>query len=641
MDRQFQNPMILFSGRFIVNKVSVFLAFGICMAIVALCTRQAVSATRTLPQPKTEEQTQLEEMQTQAEPAAVPTRSARGNVRSLIDQLPEDTTPRFTIRQIQITGNSLISSGALLGGMPQVYDTATSKEPAGMFLYDFRPLKAIASQPDAAVEVSARSIQGLTQYLLGAYQKRGYAGIYVYVPSDAFEPGKELSQGILPIRVLEASVSSTNSAYYDVKNQPVEKGYLRPELLKGWSPVRPGNVANRRQMDEYLNLLNLNPDRYVSAVVSQGEEPNSLAVDYRVYEANPWHFFAQIDNSGTKNSRWTPRFGIINTNLMGYDDKLTVIWQAMPDSTWNEEYAVYGSYDFPIFSPRLRLNLFGGYNEFDVAGSDISFLGRGSFVGGTLRYNLFQVDKWFFDLTGTITHDESKITPSLFPEFLTSDVHLTMAGYGAQIYRTTDMTDTLFSFTRMSTLDGSHQREFGLTRTGAQRDVVIYNTTARHSHYLDVNKVQRLSAAFQWITADERLAPVKMTSFGGMYTVRGYDEYEIVADGGILASLQYEYDIIRKARVDEYDAGTVNKNLQKPFIRKIAPLVFCDYGLAKIKDALPTEDDDRELASLGGGAIVELGDNFTGTVYYGYPLIATEETRSGKGRLNVGLLLRW
>jgi hemolysin activation/secretion protein len=623
------------------KRIFFSVALSIGIAVLAFCPPYAVSATRTLPQPKTEQQQKLEELETQAEQAAVPVRTARAEAGVLADRLPEDTTPRFEISQIRISGNSLISGQALLSGMPDVFDAAPQKEPVGMFLYDFRPLKAIIAQPGTAVEVSARSIQGFTQYLLGLYQKRGYAGIYIYVPSDAFEPGKELAQGILPIRVLEAPVSSVSSAYYDVKNQPAEKTYLRPELLKQWSPVKPRSVANRREMDEYLNLLNLNPDRYVSTVVSQGAEPNSLDIQYRVYEANPWHFFAQVDNAGTKDIRWTPRFGLINTNLLGCDDKLTVIWQTTPDSTWNEEYAVYGSYDFPVFSPRLRLNLFAGYNEFDIAGGDISFLGRGTFAGGTLRYNLFQADKWFFDLTGTISHDESRITPSLFPEFLASRVHLTMWGYGAQLYRTDDRTDTLFSFTRMSTLDGSHKSDFGLTRTNAERDVVIYNTTARHSRYLDLNKVQRLSVAFQWITSDERLAPVKMTSFGGMYTVRGYDEYEIIADGGILASIQYEYDIIRKAQIEEYDAGAAHEGLRKPFVRKIAPLVFCDYGLARINDPLPSEHRDRELASVGGGTIVELGDNFTGTVYYGYPLIATEETRSGKGRLNAGFLFRW
>lgn len=615
---------------------------GVSFVAFIVCPHWVYAGTHIMPEPKTDEQLRFEQMEAEAAVKAPPLRWGRTDPAQLIALLPEDTTPRFTISQVQISGNSLISTERLLGDIPAVFDASPDREPLGMFLYDFRPLQAIIAQPGSAVEVSARSIQGFPQYLLSHYQKRGYAGIYIYIPADAFEPGKELSQGILPIRVLEASVSSVGSSFYDVNNQPAERSYLRQGLVEEWSPVKAGKVANRRAMDEYLNLLNRNPDRYVSAMVTQGEEPNSLAMEYRVYEANPWHFFVQVDNSGTEDIQWRPRLGMINTNLLGFDDRLTVIWQTTPDKTWLDDYAIFGSYDFPLFTPRVRLNIFAGHNEFSIAETGgISFLGRGSFVGSTLRLNVFQHDKWFFDLTGTLTHQQSKITPSLFPEFLTSDVHLTMWGWGAELTRSDDRADTLFSIRRMSTLDGSHRDDFGLTRTGANRDVAIYTATARHSRYLDINKVQRLSAAFQWIIPNKRLAPVSMTSFGGMYTVRGYDEFEMVVDGGILASLQYEYDIIRKARVDEYAAGDASEDLRKPFIRKIAPLVFADYGQARIEDPLPSEHRDRELASVGGGAIVELGENFTGTVYYGYPLIATENTRSGKGRLNVGLLFRW
>ena len=79
-----------------------------------------------------------------------------------------------------------------------------------------------------------------------------------------------------------------------------------------------------------------------------------------------------MDNSGTKDIQWRPRFGVINTNLLGYDDKLTAVYQTTPDSTWDDAYAIYGAYDFPIMGPQLRLNLFGGYNEFDITDPDLN-----------------------------------------------------------------------------------------------------------------------------------------------------------------------------------------------------------------------------------------------------------------------------
>lgn len=129
-----------------------------------------------------------------------------------------------------------------------------------------------------------------------------------------------------------------------------------------------------------------------------------------------------------------------------------------------------------------------------------------------------------------------------------------------------------------------------------------------------------------------------MTSFGGMYTVRGYDEYEILADGGILGSLQYEFDIVKH---QEALAAQQQETEKKPFVRKLAPLGFLDYGRTTINHPTGTDKRHEELCSVGGGMLLELGDNFSGGVYYGYPLINTPDTRTGKGRVNVNVMFRW
>ena len=596
-----------------------------------------------LPVSKTAEQEILEEKKDLEQTVTVD-ESVPAPLEIAVENLPDDTTPRFMISEIVFSGNILFSDEQLLKKIPDIFNASSGGIVEPDFLYDLRPIKAIVADPNTQ-EVSARTIQGFTQYILSIYQNKHYAGIYVYLPGEALEADGDLAQGILPIRILEAPVSNLTSMYYDVNNVPVtdpNSHYLRASALEGWSPVQEGKVINRKKLDDYVNLLNLNPDRYVAAVVSKGSEPNSLAVNYNVYEANPWHFFVQVDNSGSDDIQWRPKFGVINTNLLGYDDKLTAIYQAAPDSTWNEEYAIYGSYDFPILGPKLRLNLYAGYSEFDIADPDINFLGSGTFTGGILRYNTMQHEDWFFDVTGTLGYEESKLRPDLFFDDLDSDINMTLWGLGTELYKTTDMKDTFLGFNMVGLLDSSNQAEMNTSRGagGASDDFHIYYLNGRHSRYLDTDKIQRLSASVRYITSDDRLVPAKMTSFGGMYTIRGYDEYEIVADGGLITSLQYEYDLARKQQVDLFGQED-SEQVEKPFIKKLAPLLFLDYGQARIKDATPAEDTDQELASWGGGFILELGDNFTGTVYYGYPLIATDDTRSGKGRVHAGFLLRW
>lgn len=562
-------------------------------------------------------------------------------VDELIASLPEDSTPRYAITQVQISGNDLLTARELLGRLPAVYDSSTgdSAGSIGEYLYDFRGLKAIAEESGTSQEVSARSIKGLTQYILSVYKRRGYGGIYVYVPSEAFGADKELKQGILPVQVIEAKVSDVGVRSYGVDGEPAEKGYLDSDLLVEWSPAKKGEVMPSKKLDDMVNLLNRNPDRYVSAVVSKGSEPDTLSVGYDVYESNPWHLFAQIDNAGTRDRQWTPRFGMINTNTLGFDDILTLMYQTPFDKRIADQYSAFGSYDFPILGPRLRLKLYGGYNEFDIDGTgDVDFLGRGHFYGGTLRLNVFQEDRWFFDVTGTLNHLESKITPSLFPNQLGTDIGIDQWGMGVEIYREDDMTDTRIALQRFDSFDSTNGRDFGLARSGAKTNFSIYTASVGHSRFLDADKIQNLIGLFRYVTSDERLHPSQMTAFGGMYSVRGYDEYEVVADGGILTSIQYEYDLVKKGQADLGKEGLKDR---KPFVRKLAPLVFFDYGQARIEDARGSENTEQEMASWGFGAKVELGDNLTCVIYYGYPLIETATTREGKGRVNVGFLYRF
>ncbi|MHC4570452.1 MAG: ShlB/FhaC/HecB family hemolysin secretion/activation protein [Planctomycetota bacterium] len=560
--------------------------------------------------------------------------------------LPEDTTPLMTAKELQVTGNTLVTTEELLANIPLIYNSSEMPllKAESTDLYDFRILRDIVENPGRPRQISARTIRGLTQCILGMYRKKDYSGIFVSVPPAALEGGK-LRDDILLVKVTEAPVTSITSSYFTPDNERVEKGYLKDSFLQKWTPIKVGEVGKQKELENYVNLLNLNPDRYISARVSRGTEPDTLALGYNVYEANPWHWFIQVDNAGTKDIRYAPRLGLINTNLSGIDDRLMVFYQAPWEKGIEDKYSIYGSYDFPIMGPRLRLELFAGYNEFDVeGGGGIDFLGRGSLYGGKLRYNFFQKDDWFFDFTTSLAHQKSKVSSSIFSAILGSEVQMDLWGVGLDIHRRSDMANTSITFDRIQSVDGSSQKRFwdSTTLTGARvnadRDFTIYTTAANHSQYLDTDKIQRLTGSLRWILPNERLVPARMTIFGGMYSVRGYKESGIVADGGILASVQYEYDLVKS---DQAKGISTTDSEKKPWLRKLAPLVFFDYGRAKIRHPVPGEKGVETLYSVGVGTIVELGDNFSGAVYYGFPLEATNTTDTKDGRLNLSLMWKW
>ena len=567
-----------------------------------------------------------------------------GNETSVAEQalaLPEDTSQRFVVKELRISGNNLVSTAELLENMPLVYDLSKKEGAAADEIYDFRALLDIVVDPGKDREVSLKSIQGLTKYILSVYKEKGYAGIYVYVPAKAVENKAQLVDKILPIEVLEGKIANITIERYDFDRRKQEKGFLKDSVLQSWSPAQAGDVLQKKELDNFLNLLNLNPDRYVSAVVSRSADPNALNLIYDVYESNPWHWYLQVDNAGTKDTQWSPRLGVINTNLTGIDDRFSAMYQAPWEKGIEEEYAVFGSYNFPVFTPRLRLNLYGGYSQFDIPGiTGINFLGNGSFAGGVLSYNLFQVDDWFFDITGSFSHERSKITPSLEIE---SNVGMDLFGGGALLHRSAhnNMSHTSLSFNTSTNVSGSGNDpdvEYRLE----DADFTIYNFAASQSMYLDTKKVNRLSGSFRLITSDKRLVPAKMTTFGGLYSVRGYEEDEIVADGGIIMSAQYEFDLVKHNEAkQEQLSGEDQSKEEKPWLRKLAPLVFVDYGRAKIKDPLVGEQGTYELSSIGTGVIIEIGDNFNAGIYYGWPLRSTEETDRGDGRFNFNLRYRY
>jgi hemolysin activation/secretion protein len=623
----------------------------LCFAVGILLVSAMVCIAETTQQPPVPLSQDAEQIKEQKEAAEKTKREEAAKAKVKVEKkiekvnLPEDSTQRLMVKEIKVSGNKLISTAKLFKNIPSIYNTSDKSlaKAESDKLYDFSTLKDIIAKPGEPRQVSTRTIQGFTQYILSVYQHHHYAGIYVYVPADALQNDKELKDGILPVQVLEASVTNVTVKSFDADQNEVPKGYLRKSAVESWSPVKPDKVANQKKLDDYVNLLNQNPDRYVSAVVSKGTEPNSLAVGYDVYEASPWHWFIQVDNSGSKERQWSPKLGLINTNLLGIDDTLQVLFQSPWDKGITENYSLYGSYDFPILGPKLRLMLYGGYSQFDVspAGGTVNFLGNGDFYGGLLRYNAFQANNWFFDITGGLSHERSKVTPSLFPEFFGSSVQWNMWSTGIDIHRKNDMMDTSITFDRSESMGGSSKEDFALARTDSNPDFTIYTGAFSHSQFLDPNRINRLSGTLRVVRASDRLVPGKMTAIGGMYTVRGYKELEVIGDEAVLASGQYEFDIVKYNEAKEGLSKEERAKAKRPFLRKLAPLAFVDYGNAQIKHPIAGEDRAADLLSMGVGVIWELGDHFSGGVYYGIPLLSTEETNSGDGRVNVGLMARW
>ena len=138
------------------------------------------------------------------------------------------------------------------------------------------------------------------------------------------------------------------------------------------------------------------------------------------------------------------------------------------DSNWKDNYSLFGSYDFPLTGPGLRLNIYGGYSEFDLSSqtSDISFVGGGKFIGANLKYNVLQTNGWFFDVIGSISEEKSTVTPSLFPEFTASNVRMDLWGAAVDIHKRDDISNSSLGYKFTTSMGGSGEEEFSNGKDG-------------------------------------------------------------------------------------------------------------------------------------------------------------------------------
>ncbi len=567
--------------------------------------------------------------------------------------LPKDDTPKYLVKAVEVAGNALLSAQDLLSGVPVLYVVKNKDPSVPPEVYDFRVLQDVIRAPGELRQVSTRTIKGFTEFLLSRYKDRGYAGIYVYVSARAVRAEdasvadiRRLQDDLLSLRVIEGKVASVVMKHYDAEGNKKETGFLKDSVVEAWSPAKPGGGIREKPLDDFVRLLNENPDRYVRHTVSSSSEPNSLDLTYAIYEESPWHPYVQLDSSGTDERQWSPRIGLLNTNLTGRDDRASIMYQADVDDP-TENYAAFGSYGLPIITPRLRLGVFGGYSEFDITpeatGGLTSFLGAGSFYGGNLRYNVVQAHDWFLDLTGSLSAENSKIDSDLG---VSSDIDMRLLGLGFEIHRSDTMSDTSAVLDCIQCLGGSDSEDFEEARTGAERDFVKYSLVASHKQYLDEAKLNHIGGSFRYILSDDRLVPAKMTTFGGLYSVRGYPEDALVADGGILASLEYRRCLVRGLGAEEAKKGGKISRMIQPV--DVSVLGFTDYGRTKVEDPVAGEKKAQDLWGVGLGTLITAGEHFEARIYYGWVLEEIERPSDGRtladegdGAWHFSFLYRW
>ncbi len=413
-------------------------------------------------------------------------------------------------------------------------------------------------------------------------------------------------------------------------------------------------------VNDYLARLNRFPGRSVTAAISAGENPGTLALDYLVTEEKTFNLYAEVSNTGTDSTnKWLEQFGLFATQLTGNDDILS--FEGITSNFSERTRSLNGYYDSRLGdSEDLRwrvTGIWGDYTAADVGFFQQDFKGSTWGVQGDLIWNFYQDGTLFLDLDAGFRYWNSEAQNTFFG-FLLAD--------GESDFITPSLSVSAFDMRDTSAL----QATLGVAYTSPDADQAILDQLGRSNtsqdwwvlfgsgyysffldEFLDPNWAdQAIHTSIHELTLrgqgqyafDSRLTPLSMSTMGGYATVRGYPQATISGDSSIQGSLEYRFHLPRSFDSAPAGRGWLDDDFRwapdsatgAPPDWDLALLGFIDAAEVWQSDALSFEND-ATLVGAGIGAELAIRDYMKFTVNYAWALheVESANVRSGSSRL--------
>jgi len=444
--------------------------------------------------------------------------------------------------------------------------------------------------------------------LEAAYADKGFATVGVEIPPQ------QVRDGIVRLKVIERPVGRvrvTGSRYFllsDVKAQV-------PSLA-------PGEVPDFDKVEQEIIDANQLPDRQVTPVLTAGVAPGTVDVELQVKDKFPLHGSLELNNRKSPDTEPLRLVASLRyDNLWQRGDSISFSYQVAPQRVDDSE-VFSGSYLARVPGSRLSLLAYGLKSDSDVASvGGSSVIGKGEVVGARALYPLSisggfiqsvsgGMDYKHFDETVALGADNEIPAPITYYPFT--------LGYMANWIEDGSDTglgaDLVFAFRGL----GSSTQQFANKRSEAKPDFFILQGNAEHTQ--TIWEDAQLAGKFHGQATADALISNEQFSLGGLDSVRGYLESEVLSDYGL--SLQAE------ARTPSLGP------LIGEWVDEWRFYVFHDFGWGGIHDPLPDQDGSTTLSAAGVGTRIKLFEHINGSVDVGVALKSGPSTDAQNVRTN-------
>ena len=435
-------------------------------------------------------------------------------------------------------------------------------------------------------EITSSELQELRYKLTLFYVERGY------INSGAIIPDQDVTGKIITLQIIEGELSAI---------AVTGEQRLRPEYISERIALGAGPPLNIVTLGERLQILQQNPRiERLNATLEPGIRPGESILNVKVQETQPYQLWLDLGNNQSP-SVGGESAGLrgFHRNVSGHGDTLELALLGGEGlGEWNAAYAI------PINAHDTTLGLSWHRVDSEVVETPFDALDIESdetTVGLSLKqpFQRSVNETFMLGLALDLRRSETFLLGDPFPFVPGTDngeSRLTVLRFSQEWLRR-GRSQVLAARSLLSTgIDAFDATVNGEPGDGKFVSWLGQVQWARRLAKPDMQLILRLDAQ----AANGVLPSMEQFTVGGANTVRGYRENRIIADTGLVASVE--------ARIPVYSSASGEFTLQA------AP--FIDYGYASNRSEISPEHDN--IASAGIGLLGNWKKRVDFSLYYGH-----------------------
>lgn len=443
------------------------------------------------------------------------------------------------------------------------------------------------------------------------YHEEGYPTAMVSIPEQ------EIGGGVITFQVIESRIG---------KVTVTGNRHFSTEKILGELPsLTPGELVYAPGLQKELAALNRNPDLKVSLTIIPGKEIGVIDVELKVEDKLPLHGSLEVNNRSSHDTAELRLSAMLKyDNLWQKEHSLSFQYQLSPENT--DEVQVYsGSYIMPLpWEKEQRLVLYGVHSDSNTASREFNVVGKGDIAGVRYLLPLPGFDGYFHNVTFGADYKRFNevlaFADSSAGAITTPVSYLPFSlAYGASLTDESGVTQLSAALNWAFRGLVTTQSEFEEKRFRGKANYLFLTLGAERTQKLPAGMGLYLKLDGQ--LADQPLISNEQYAAGGMESVRGYRESEVMGDNAIHGTLEVSGPNL--AEMFGLDARFL-----------VSPYVFADFAALEVKSPLPGQERNALIYGVGPGIRGHLFRSAEFQLDCGFALADTSQVGMGDSRIN-------